>query len=93
MAKNQKRIRIEVVPARVWNWVLRRVGSGWLIRCEGANASHSHSKRCAVWTARLIAERVVFDGGTAELFIKNRAGRIVDRRTYPRSSDPRRSKG
>ena len=91
--KPKKRIRIEVVPARVWDYMSCRVVPGWRICSSGAIYDVAKLKSYAVAYAVDIAERVVLRGGTAELYIRNRAGKIVDRRTHPRSSDPRRSKG
>jgi len=85
----QRRIQIEVRPGKVWSWVWRRPESGWHVTIQGALLCARRRKEDAVFEA-LGAARAA---EPSELTIKGKDGRIQDRRTYPRSSDPRRSKG
>lgn len=69
----------------VFNRTLRTRAGTWPTKQQAV--------RDAVWFARQYVEKHADQGASAELRIKGRNGRIQDARTYPRSSDPRRSKG
>lgn len=75
-----KRTRYHVTPG----------GGDWKIQREGADRASGRfeTKEQAVSRAREMTRR---QGG--QLFIHGKDGRIQEERTYPRSSDPRRSRG
>jgi hypothetical protein len=50
-------------------------------------------KKAAIASAIWIAHRIAEAGGRAQVVVHTRDGRIQWERTYPRSSDPRRSRG
>lgn len=83
-----KRVQVKVRKRNhMWEVSISDKGSSWLRRAK-ADAVELGVKQC-----RIVARA----GGKAELTIYNRDGRIGKgngaRRTYPRSSDPRRRKG
>lgn len=81
-----KRIHIEVAPQRnrVLPWKIT-IGGRFI---EGF-AVRDRAVQVAVGTANGIAD----DGGLVTLKLKGRNGQVQDERTYPRSSDPRETKG
>ena len=89
-----KRVRWEVRRAPLsptWVWFVRsRKG-----RYDWQGESYQQRKRDAIREARkaIFQQRLENPSLLVELFVYDRHGRIQDRRTYPRSSDPRRSKG
>ena len=81
-----KRIHLEVCPQK-------RAPKPWKVTKDGELMGECSTQADAIALAKAIAEANVRDGRTATLKIKRPDGRIRDERTYPRSSDPRRSKG
>lgn len=79
-----KRIRMEVLPAKP---------GGWAMTADGAMLAVANTQAEAILMARIHAELLVGQGTTVTLKIKRRDGRIRQEWTYPRSSDPRRTKG
>lgn len=80
-----KRLRVEVAPdKRAGGW---KVNVGGVIT-PGFLTQHAAVTECVKWCNES-ARR----GRLVTLKIKRPDGRIRDERTYPRSSDPRRSKG
>lgn len=79
-----KRIRMEVLPAKP---------NGWVVTADGAVVTKAKTQAEAILMARIHAELLVNQGQTITLKIKGRNGRIRLEFTYPRSSDPKRSKG
>lgn len=74
-----------------WNiHVVAQGRTAWIVELEGGDqlGSFGH-KSDAMEAARCVARAVT----TAEVFEHNGKGQIVDRSTYPRSSDPVKSKG
>jgi hypothetical protein len=82
---SNRRIRMEVLPARN--------PRGWAVTRSGKRVEWNAIKRRAVSLAVLIANQAARNGAWISLRIKRRDGTIMDERTYPRSSDPRRTKG
>lgn len=78
-----KRIRLEVCPQR----------KRWKVTKASAIHAKHDRQRDAIATAVLLAKQLVADGELVTLKIKGRDGRVRDERTYPRSSDPRRTRG
>lgn len=78
-----KRIRMEVAP---WQgrWKITKCGPGFWMRDTQADA---------IKAAREVIQNLVEKGSYVSLKIKRRNGTILEERTYPRSSDPKRSKG
>ncbi len=74
--------------------VQRRTGlPGWWVRVGGLELE-CHSQAQAIREATSLALRHAQGGGTAEVIVHRVDGTISPRRaTYPRSSDPRRSRG
>lgn len=80
-----KRIRLEVCPQNsIWPWK---------VTVDGVIEYNEETQADAIARARKWIAALVKEGRTATLKIKRPNGRIRDERTYPRSSDPRRSKG
>lgn len=78
-----KRIRMEVSPHQ-GRWKITKCGPGFWMRDTQAEA---------IKAARQVIHNLVEKGGFVSLKIKRRDGTIREERTYPRSSDPKRSKG
>lgn len=81
-----KRIRMEVCPQS-------RGERPWKVTRNGDRVAQVHSQREGIELARRLIEIGLAEGNTYTLKIKRPTGEIRDERTYPRSSDPRRSKG
>lgn len=64
----------------------------WSAKC-GDFESINPVKRYAVDAAVLLCRAIEASGGCASLRIHDKAGKFQEERTYPRSSDPRKSKG
>ena len=79
------RFRVEVAPDR-------KAGD-WKVTAAGAEVSRHASQRLAIAAAVAYCRTKVGEGARLPLKIKRRDGTIRDERTYPRSSDPRRSRG
>lgn len=82
-----KRIRLEVCPQPT------RTRRQWKVTKAGAIHAQHNRQRDAIGTAVLLARQLAAAGEIVTLKIKGRHGRIREERTYPRSSDPRRTKG
>lgn len=85
-----KRIRIEVCFRKgdsrsIAAWRVKRTGSDLAIFC--------HTQSAGIERAREWAYGLVKAGKAVTLKIKRKDGTIREERTYPRSSDPRRTKG
>lgn len=80
-----KRVRMEVCP---WKAV-----SGWKVKQGGQDLACTFTQGEAVALAVGRAKALVKEGRLVTLKIKRPDGTIRDERTYPRSSDPRRTKG
>lgn len=83
-----KRVRIEVCPQKG-----RNKAHPWKVTQDSQTLFEHDTQREATTAARLLADTLVMQGRTATLKIKRPNGEVRDERTYPRSSDPRRSKG
>lgn len=79
-----KRIRVEVCPDRK--------GLGWKAVTPG-KVYRTTTQRDAIGWAVLWCRTQAQAGKRLTLKIKRPNGKIRDERTYPRSSDPRRSRG
>lgn len=66
---------------------------GWKLTKGGRRVTGHLRKSDTVRDAVVLAKALVVQGGKVSLRIKGRDGRIQEERTYPRSSDPRRTKG
>lgn len=64
--------------------------SGWSLKKAGAEQSSRHA---ATKDELLKLLPVYFEGKTASVKIHHQDGTIEEERTYPRSADPRQSKG
>lgn len=85
---------MDVQPGRVWSEGLCRAVRGWVLRIDGGAYEAFTTKSVAMRCAREECLDLWGDVGIrTELRIKDAAGRIRDTRTYPRSSDPRRTRG
>lgn len=82
---SNRRIRMEVLPARN--------PRGWAVTLSGRRVEWGAIKARAVALGVYLARVTARDGKLVSLRIKRRDGTIMDERTYPRSSDPRRTKG
>lgn len=80
-----KRIRLEVCPQK-GRWP-------WKVTVSGRTEYQEQTQADAIARARKWIAGLLKMGHTATLKIKRPDGTIRDERTYPRSSDPRRSKG
>lgn len=66
---------------------------GRLVTQDGQKIASATTQANAIDLARVQADMLVGNGRTVTLKIKRPNGHIREERTYPRSSDPRRSKG
>lgn len=80
-----KRVRLEVVT--------QKRGRPWKVTKAGVKHAEADTQALAIELARTLARAIVAEGRTVNLKIKRPNGQIRDERTYPRSSDPRRSRG
>ena len=78
-----RRVQLEVLPSQ----------GEWHVTRDGDVVGKCQTQAEAIRLAVLLARAQVKDGRTASLKIKRPNGKIRDERTYPRSSDPRRTKG
>lgn len=83
-----KRVRLEVCPQKG-----RNKAHPWKVTQSGQTMFECDTQGIAIRTARALADARVAEGKTCTLKIKRPNGEIREERTYPRSSDPRRSKG
>lgn len=81
------RVRLEVCPQR------GRDGKPWKVTKGGKLWAESDRQSYGIALAVTLAHQLADRGELVTLKIKRPDGRIRDERTYPRSSDPRRSKG
>ncbi|KIY41198.1 hypothetical protein TZ03_08400 [Pseudomonas sp. 10-1B] len=72
------------------NYHLSPTSEGWELKKAGAERA---SKRAATKQELLSSLREFFDGKTASVKIHKADGTLEEERTYPRSADPRRTKG
>ncbi|MEN5107259.1 DUF2188 domain-containing protein [Pseudomonas sp. TWI672] len=72
------------------NYHLSPTSDGWELKKAGAERA---SKRAATKQELVGALADFFDGKTASVKIHRADGTIEEERTYPRSADPRRTKG
>jgi len=72
------------------NYHLSPAADGWELKKAGAERA---SKRAATKQDLVGALADFFDGKTASVKIHKADGTFEEERTYPRSADPRRSKG
>lgn len=70
-------------------------GQGWTFRKEGedANLSWSATKAEAIKSAKTWMKANCNESNPGSLFISKRDGTFQEERTYPRSADPKRTKG
>lgn len=80
-----KRIRLEVCPSG-------KLGP-WVLKVSGKNELFVRTQGRAILKAMEWAQWAVQHGKKVSLLIKRPDGTIREERTYPRSSDPRRTKG
>lgn len=78
-----KRIKMEVAPSKGY-WKATEGGRTIGVRCTQGEA---------ICCARLRIAALLIEGRTVTLKIKRPNGEIREERTYPRSSDPKRTKG
>lgn len=80
-----KRVSVEVCPKQgAWRWK---------VTVSGKRVQDEPTQAMAISSARLMIQLLLNQGKTVTLKIKRRDGSIREERTYPRSSDPRKSKG
>ncbi|ENB9665191.1 MULTISPECIES: DUF2188 domain-containing protein [Pseudomonas] len=72
------------------NYHLSPTSDGWELKKAGAVRA---SKRAATKQELVIALTDFFDSKKASVKIRKADGTFEEERTYPRSADPRRSKG
>lgn len=85
IARKPKRVRLEVCP--------QKGRHPWKVTAAGVTQYQEQTQAAAIARAVKHAHALVKAGGLVTLKIKRPNGEIRDERTYPRSSDPRRSKG
>lgn len=68
-------------------------GRPWKVTREGDVAGECMTQALAIALARMLVDLQLKEGNTVTLKIKRPNGTIRDERTFPRSSDPRSSKG
>lgn len=82
------RIRIEVAPNKARDRTM-----DWKVKKNGKEYSCARTKKGAMTDAKYLKNLELVAGNTVSLRIKSQDGRFQEERTYPRSSDPRKSKG
>lgn len=81
-----KRVRLEVCPQK-------QADKPWKVTRDGQLWGSCRTQADGIALARMLADQIVSRGDTVTLKIKRPDGKIRDERTYPRSSDPRRTRG
>lgn len=82
-----KRIRLEVCPQG------KRAARRWKLTKAGELRAEFERQRDAIKAAITLATQMILRGELVTLKIKRPNGQIREERTYPRGSDPRRTKG
>lgn len=82
------RIRIEVAPNKARDRTL-----DWKVTKAGKEYCCARTKKGALEEAMLLKDATLVGGDTVSLRIKRKDGTYQDERTFPRSSDPKNSKG
>lgn len=82
-----KRIRLEVCPQG------KRAARPWKLTKAGKVHAQFDRQRDAIKAAITLATQMIMRGELVTLKIKRPNGEIREERTYPRGSDPRRTKG
>ncbi len=72
------------------NYHISATDSGWELRKQGATRA---SKTAATKDEMLLITAAFLEGRTASVKIHKKDGTLQEERTYPRSADPRESKG
>ena len=72
------------------NYHISKTDSGWALKKQGSDRA---SKTAATKSEILTLASEFLDGKTASLKIHKEDGTIQEERTYPRSADPRQTKG
>ncbi|WP_236451006.1 DUF2188 domain-containing protein [Stutzerimonas stutzeri] len=72
------------------NYHISATDSGWELRKQGATRA---SKTAATKDKMLQITAAFLEGRTASVKIHKKDGTLQEERTYPRSADPRESKG
>ncbi|HAN51745.1 DUF2188 domain-containing protein [Stutzerimonas stutzeri] len=72
------------------NYHISATDSGWELRKQGATRA---SKTAATKAEMLQITAAFLEGRTASVKIHKKDGTLQEERTYPRSADPRESKG
>lgn len=80
-----KRVLMEVSPGGKWR--------PWKVTREGDTAGECDTQTDALALAKVLVKLQLEQGKTVTLKIKRPNGSIREERTYPRSSDPSRTKG
>lgn len=78
-----KRIKMEVAPYK----------GCWMITKDGVWLETRRTQAAGICCAKLRIAALLIEGRTVTLKIKRPNGNIREERTYPRSSDPKRTKG
>lgn len=87
MSKANERVIIRVEHELTHWWSIR-------VKCKQVETEHrAYFKVNAIEQATQLARIIAAAGGKASVVIHGQDGKIKEERTYPRSSDPRRSKG
>lgn len=81
-----KRVRLEVCPQK-------QADKPWKVTRDGQLWGGCRTQSDGIALARMLADQIVAKGCTVTLKIKRPNGEVRDERTYPRSSDPRKTKG
>jgi hypothetical protein len=79
---------------RVFDVKWWKPGPFWVLTERGTNIHDGFENKLEATThGRVTCRSIGSLGGRAQLVIRGKNGRIQTEHTYPRSSDPRRSKG
>lgn len=73
------------------NYHLTKHDDQWKLTREGANRATQVFEGTKQEAVRQSAQRLTDSGASLKIHLEN--GRIQEERTYPRSADPRKSKG
>ncbi len=88
MTAHLREVHVVWDPARK-QWCIEEYAAG----TPHPTAPSSREWRDWKWVAKWVAIGTAKNGSPAEFYDHNRTGQIIERRTYPRSSDPQRSIG
>lgn len=97
MKRKKRLMQMEIRPEKRWSWADTKITTRWMLFINGVEEiGYGFAERSAAVRAAKTSQRILFSrlGRPSELRIRKLDGTwSSDAFTYPRSADPKRSKG